>query len=494
MAQAKILVVEDEGIVSLEIQTHLKRFGYEVAGAASSGEAAIELAAQTCPDLVLMDIRLKGKLNGIMAADHIRSNFDIPVIYLTAYADEDTLKQARITEPFGYLLKPFEERELYGAIEMALYKHRMEGRLKSSERWLRTVLHSIGEGVIATNIQGYIEFLNPVAETLLGWTRDEILSEPLEKVFRLKIQAGETSLNQLFTKVLQTGTPVNLTEHELIARNGQTLPIEGTLSPISDDQGRVGGVVTIFRDITNRKRQEETIRQYNAQLQAQNQELDAFAHTAAHDLQSPLSKIIGFADALHTYHAVMPTEQLQESLHIILKTGQKMSNIIKELLLLSSIRKKSIVSQPIDMASIVAEAQARLEDLIANSQAEIILPVSWPLALGYGPWIEEVWVNYLSNALKYGGQPPRLELGAEVQANRMVRFWIRDNGLGLTPDEQARLFTPFTQLRQISLQGHGLGLSIVRRIIEKLGGQVGVESSGIAGQGSSFFFTLPQSD
>jgi PAS domain S-box-containing protein len=494
MAQAKILVVEDEGIVSLEIQTHLKSFGYEVAGAASSGEAAIELAGQTCPDLVLMDIRLKGKLNGIIAADHIRSNFDIPVIYLTAYADEDTLKRAKVTEPFGYLLKPFEERELYGAIETALYKHRMERQLKASERWLRTVLHSIGDAIIATDRQGCIEFLNPMAETLLGWRQDEILSEPVKQVFKLKIQPDLTPIDKLFTKVLQTGTPVNLAERELISRNGQEIPIEGTLSPISNDRGRIEGVVAIFRDITERKRQEEAIRQYNVQLQAQNQELDAFAHTTAHDLQSPLSKIIGFADILYSYQGTMSVEELQESLQIISQTGQKMSNIINELLLLSGVRKITVQPQPVDMAAIVAEAQARLENLIAATHAEIILPATWPMALGYGPWLEEVWLNYLSNALKYGGQPPRLKLGAEVRADHAVRFWVQDNGPGLSVTEQAKLFTPFTQLHQLHSTGHGLGLSIVRRIVEKLSGHVGVESSGIAGQGSTFYFTLPQCD
>ena len=140
------------------------------------------------------------------------------------------------------------------------------------------------------------------------------------------------------------------------------------------------------------------------------------------------------------------------------------------------------------MASIVTEAQGRLAYLIEEHQAEIISPDTWPVALGYGPWVEEVWVNYLSNAIKYGGQPPRVELGATEQADGMVRFWVRDNGPGLAPREQARLFTPFTQLAQFRPKGHGLGLSIVRRIVEKLGGQVGVESE--MGWGSVFTFTL----
>jgi two-component system sensor histidine kinase/response regulator len=151
--------------------------------------------------------------------------------------------------------------------------------------------------------------------------------------------------------------------------------------------------------------------------------------------------------------------------------------------------------QPLDMARIVTEARLRLARPIQEHQAEIVVPDAWPKALGYAPWIEEVWVNYLSNAIKYGGRPPRVELGAVVQAGGSAppaaRFWVRDNGPGLTPEEQARLFVPFTRLAQASAKGHGLGLSIVRRIVEKLGGEVGVESTGMPGQGSLFFFTLP---
>jgi two-component system sensor histidine kinase/response regulator len=144
------------------------------------------------------------------------------------------------------------------------------------------------------------------------------------------------------------------------------------------------------------------------------------------------------------------------------------------------------------MASIVAEAQQRLAHMIEEHQAEIILPDTWPVALGHGPWVEEVWVNYLNNAIKYGGQPPHVELGATKQPDGMVRFWVRDNGPGLRPEEQARLFTPFTRLDQVRTKGHGLGLSIVGRIVEKLGGQVGVESE--VGRGSVFTFTLPATE
>ena len=142
------------------------------------------------------------------------------------------------------------------------------------------------------------------------------------------------------------------------------------------------------------------------------------------------------------------------------------------------------------MGAVAAEAQGRLAHLITEYQAEVIVPETWPAALGYGPWVEEVWTNYLSNAIQYGGRPPRVELGATLQTDGMARFWVRDNGAGLTAEEQRRLFTPFTRLDQVRAKGNGLGLSIVRRIVEKLDGQVSVESE--TGRGSVFSFTLPR--
>jgi signal transduction histidine kinase len=234
----------------------------------------------------------------------------------------------------------------------------------------------------------------------------------------------------------------------------------------------------------------ETLRQHAAELQARNEELDAFAHTVAHDLKDPLSHVVGFAQVLEKDYAALPEGELHRYLHTMVQSGRKMSNIIDELLLLASVRKMEEVELgPLDVKGIVEDAQQRLTYLIEKHQAEIILPESWPVASGYGPWVEEVWVNYLSNAIQYGGRPPRVELGATVQADGQVCFWVRDNGPGLTPEEQARLFTPFTRLDQARAKGHGLGLSIARRIVEKLGGQVGVESQ--MGQGSVFTFTLP---
>jgi signal transduction histidine kinase len=215
------------------------------------------------------------------------------------------------------------------------------------------------------------------------------------------------------------------------------------------------------------------------------QELDAFAHTVAHDLKGPLSYVIGYTELLKDEGN---EEARQSYIAAIIKGAHKMNNIIKELLLLAKMRRTEVSLRPLPMAEIVQEALHRFVFVIQEEQAEVILPPDWPPALGYGPWVEEVWSNYISNALKYGGRPPQLELGGELQPDGMVRFWVKDNGRGLSLEEQAKLFTPFVRLDEVRAEGHGLGLSIVQRIVEKLGGTVGVTSW--PGAGSSFSFTL----
>jgi signal transduction histidine kinase len=302
-------------------------------------------------------------LDGVETAEQLRDDSDVPVVFLTAYADDRTLERAKATEPFGYLLKPFEERELQVAIEIALYRHSMEQQL----------------------------------------------------------------------------------------------------------------------------------REYANELETRNRELDAYAHTVAHDLKHPLSLIVGYADVLLTEESTPGQEVLQVCARGIAETARKMSNVIDELLLLAEVRKGDVKMEPVDMASVVDAARTRLRPVIEQHQAQISLPDTWPTVLGHGPWIEQVWVNYLTNAIKYGGEPPRIELGTDAGQNGdlingHVRFWVRDNGPGLTEEEQAQLFTPFTRLGDRHTEGHGLGLSIARRIVEKLDGQVGVESE--RGEGTTFHFTL----
>lgn len=244
MPKIKVLVVEDESLVAKDIQNMLRGLGYDVVGVLSTGEEAIRVAEESEPDLVLMDIVLKGEVDGILAAERIWDALAIPVIYLTAYADEITLARAKVTEPFGYILKPFDERELQTTIEMAFYKAKMNKKLREREEWLSTILTSIGDGVVVADDMGRISFLNPLAERLTGWRQEEILNRPLAEIL------------PPLTEAAANGAKPPLAEGLLKAKDGRSLPIEQTVSSISGARRESRGQVLVFRDITQRKQSE----------------------------------------------------------------------------------------------------------------------------------------------------------------------------------------------------------------------------------------------
>jgi len=250
-ARRRILVVEDEAIVALDIQNRLKRLGYEVAGVGSTGQDAVAKAGKLKPDLILMDIMLEGGMDGIEAAGIITETLGIPVVYLTAYADQQTLDRAKITNPFGYVIKPFEDRELQTTIEMALYKYETDRRLILSERWLATTLKSLGEAVVTTGPDGRVRFINPVAEEFLNIKLGEARGKSVQELFRQQNQC----LAGLGSHTCKISTPL-----------GASVPIETNISPIIDDFGANIGNVLVFRDISERVRGEENMREYVTSL------------------------------------------------------------------------------------------------------------------------------------------------------------------------------------------------------------------------------------
>ncbi len=256
----RIMIVEDERIVAEDIKRSLEDMGYNVPAIFSMGEDAIDKIKDVAPDLVLMDIVLQGKKNGIKTAMDILKSYNIPVVYLTAYADEKTLSRAKMAEPFGYIVKPFDEKELRSTIEMALYKHRMEKRLKESEEWLSTTLKSIGDAVIATDPLGNIRFLNPVAERLTGWAHKDALGRPLKDVFKIVSEETGNPVESPLDKIRETGVVVGLANHTvLISKDGGEIPIDDSGAPIKNMQGEVTGAVLVFHDVTEKRRAEREL-------------------------------------------------------------------------------------------------------------------------------------------------------------------------------------------------------------------------------------------
>ena len=233
--------------------------------------------------------------------------------------------------------------------------------------------------------------------------------------------------------------------------------------------------------------------QDNEYLHSCVKELDAYARTIAHEIRTPLAAIQGFACLLRDYHGDFDEEERLQAAQAIIDQSKRLCEMVDSLLRLSEVQgSERILLEPLDMGEIVQRTSDNLHSIILESGACIVMPERWPLALGHAPWVEHIWANYLSNAIKYGGTPPLVHLGAELSAEGHITFWIRDNGKGLSHYQQATLFQPFVRHVDHSIEGHGLGLAIVARIVSRLGGQVGVESS--VNEGSTFTFSLPAAE
>jgi PAS domain S-box-containing protein len=325
------------------------------------------------------------------------------------------------------------------------------------------IFESMDDSVIVLDGQQRVVDLNPAAETTLGWTRAEVIGQSVEALLPKEQQ-------EILERFIGDAKPrAEITVEDRV--------FDISVSLLHHRRQPSAGWLIVLRDVTER---DNLIK-----------ELDAYAHTVAHDLKSPLAVMLGYGSVIEESSDLPP--EVQAGARAIVRTGRKMRHIVDDLLLLAIVRRQDKVpTERVDMATVVGEALQRLADPIAEADAEIALPERWPDAQGYAAWIEEIWINYLNNALKYGGRPPRIELGADEPDQGMVRFWVRDNGRGLTEKEQARLFAPFTRLAPGRIKGHGLGLSIVHRIVDRMDGQAGVESE--VGRGSTFYFTLPAAD
>lgn len=346
------------------------------------------------------------------------------------------------------------------------------GQARLSEERFRRLADASLEGVVLHDNR-VIHDVNQAALDMLGVTLDELLGRnPLDFIaphvrdsVRQRLAEGDERVYEALG----------------LRRDGSEFPIEINAREIRFGDQRMR--VAVVRDITERKRSEAEREQLIA-------ELNAFAHTVAHDLKNPLSLIVAYADLLHDDLERQPLERLHEYIGGLLEGAQKMERIIDELLLLAQTHQGAVAAMPVQMGDIVAEACRVLHPAIERVGARITVQAEWPPALGYGPWLEHVWTNYLGNALKYGGDPPRIELGADEQPEGMVRFWVRDYGHGISAEQREEIFEPFKRGQRVRRDGYGIGLSIVQRIVTRLDGRVGVES--VEGGGSTFYFTLPR--
>jgi len=359
--RANILIVEDERIIAEDIRRSLENLGYSVLSIVSSGEKAIDEANEKSPDLVLMDIVLKGKMDGIDTAGKIRSRFNIPVVYLTAYSDDIILERAKITEPFGYIIKPFNERELHINIEIALYKHKIEKELKESREWFSTTLKSIGDAVIAADPKDHIIFMNHAAQSLTGWNIVDALGKSMEEVYDISkpTESPEESIN--------TG------EIELICRDWTKRLIEECRTPNMDEDGNIIGSVLVFRDITERRKAEEILLE-NERLLYTNKINNEFIANMSHELRTPLTSIIGFSQLLKRRINGELSEKQERYVDNVIASGKFLLYLINDILDFSKIeaQKMELVIESMSVKEAINETLVIMKEQAAKHNINMV--------------------------------------------------------------------------------------------------------------------------
>ena len=504
----KIMVVEDETIVALDIQNRLTKLGYQVPAVLATGEEAIEQAQETAPDMVLMDIMLAGEIDGIKAAEEIHQRFDIPVIFLTAYADNRTLQAAKITEPYGYVLKPFEERELHTTIEMGLYRHRLERELRQSRQWFATTLKCIGDAVIATDNQGKIVFMNPIAETLTGWVEKEAAGKDLTEVFNIVNEETRATVENPALKALREGNITGLANHTmLIAKNGQETPIDDSAAPIRNDLGQIIGVVLVFRDVTERKRAEEQIRRHSEELEelvqkrtaqiqllerqrVENEKLAATGRMAAriaHEINNPLAGIKN-SFLLIKDHVPLNAPDY-EYVPRIQKEIDRVAGIVHQMYNLY--RPEKNLSRALPVRDAIRDVVALIQSNANEHKVRLALDLDSvaDAQIKSESMLRQILFNLIQNAVE--ASPPESTVSVRALAqDGFVRVTVTDQGGGIAEEIQTQIFEPFfTTKSEGSTGGLGLGLSISKSLVEAAGGAIHFKSA--PGKGTTFEFTLP---
>ena len=250
---AKILIVEDESIVALELESRLTDLGYSVCGIVSSGADAINTTIVQRPNIILMDINIKGPIDGVETAEKIKEIIDIPIIFLTAFTDSNTLQRAKITEPYGYIVKPFEERELHTSIEIALYKHNMEKKLRDNEKRLSITLNSIADAVIATDNKGNINYMNPAAVNLTSCKCNDAIGMYVLDAFNITNEEIYNAADNAVKEIIAKGYTNNFPSNIIISYNDDEFRIlESSISSIKDEKSNIDGVVLVFHDVTEK--------------------------------------------------------------------------------------------------------------------------------------------------------------------------------------------------------------------------------------------------
>ncbi|MEH1838449.1 MAG: ATP-binding protein [Nostoc sp.] len=510
----RILVVEDEYILAINLQETLESLGYTVLDIADTAQGAIAKASELSPNLILMDIRLRGEMDGIQAAEQIWDNLQIPAIYVTGHSDKSTVERATLTSPFGYILKPIKEQELYVAIQTALNRY-------DREQFLSSILQGMGDGVIVVDLQLSIKYLNQVAEALTGWRWNEAKGRMLTDVFKLIDEQTQIPTQNSIIAALQQETTIYLGSRILlVARDGTTIPVADSATPLRNNSGVITGAVLVFRDDTQRRLNEErniaTERAQQleiqvAELQRLNHLKEDFLATISHEMRTPLSNIkmaISTLENLLDRQGILnsstpsPSESVARYLTILREQCEQELDLVDNLLYMRMI---DADVYPLELTSI--QLQTWLPHVaeyfeeragVRQQTLQLSIPPNLPPLITDLASLTEIVSELLNNACKF--TPPDEQIRVNVwvinttkslinkdaesgvldNIQSYLQITISNSGVIIPNKEQSRIFEPFYRIPQSDRWQHGgtgLGLALLKKLVEYLQGTIEVTSS-----------------
>jgi len=475
---SRVLIVEDDGIIALDLEHTLRDLGLEPCGVATSADQALRLAASAAPHVVLMDIRIEGERDGIDAAALLGERFDIPVVFLTSHSDEATLARALRTSPYGYLVKPVNAPELLTTLEVARHRCRLERELRARQRWFSTTVSSIGDGVVTSSPDGHVTYVNRAAELVLGAAREELTGRPVEDVVRFDGARHETD-RALAGETIRAGV------RRLVRPDGSPRLVSDVISPVRDGED-VLGTVTVLRDLT----EEEALRK-RIELADRMTSLATLAAGVAHEVNNPLTVILGSLEELqaHLGAGEVPRDLVAEVLEDMRLAGVKVASIIADLRDFSAPSRSQADGQVADVARVVRWAhRAAAREVRPRATVRIDVPTGLRVRMEETR-LGQVLVNLLVNAAQAFRDGAPTTHAIEVRAEDLgddVSVTVTDNGPGMSEHVASMVFEPFFSTKEG--EGMGIGLAICHGLVQAAGGELTVASE--LGAGSTFTVRL----
>lgn len=510
--KVNILIVEDEGATATDIKFTLLNKGYGISSTAATGLNALKEIQYSKPDLVLMDIRLPGEMDGIETAEKIWSDYGIPIIYLSAHIDNELIERSRKTKPYGYLLKPFKEDELHATITMALERHKLQkklketmGKLKKNEETLKLALEATTEGIWDWNIAtGYI-YYSPVWQKIAGvqdikpdfqsW--ESLVHRDDRKVFKDSLDEHFKGIQQYWHKEMrlycQTGTQGRTEQglYKWILGRGKVTAYDSKGSPV-----RMVGTIS---DISERKKAEEELIRAKEKAEEADRLKTAFLSNMSHEIRTPINGILGFASLLKDNDLAIQNKT--NFIDLISQSSRQLLSLIDDIIDLSRIETGAlpIVESPFhlkDFIKMIYNSYRKQLEILPEHKTKLILEIDEKtnntddLICSDETRLEQVISNLLNNALKFTLRGT-IRMGYKND-DKYICFWVKDTGPGMNDEEKSHIFSRFRQANETTSRvygGAGLGLSICQGIVELLHGTIWVESE--KDTGSSFFVTIP---